>query len=199
MLKGVYMSSDIDMASNALQMIGATPINSFDEPGAGAAVAKALFEPLLTAMLTRDYWRFAIKKQKLNLLSQTPLNEYKYAYQIPTDCLKIERVYQVAGYKIFRDLIYTDILDIDIDYVYRMDSTLIPAYFELAFTYKLASEFALSVTDDAGKNQLYEQKFRSAMAEAYAADAMQYPQTPIQDQPFTDVRFGGGINNGYGF
>jgi len=150
-------------------------------------------------MLTRDYGRFAIKKQKLNLLSQTPLNEYKYAYQIPTDCLKIERVYQVAGYKIFRDLIYTDILDIDIDYVYRMDSTLIPAYFELAFTYKLASEFALSVTDDAGKNQLYEQKFRSAMAEAYAADAMQYPQTPIQDQPFTDVRFGGGINNGYGF
>jgi len=193
------MSSDIDMASNALQMIGATPINSFDEPGSGAAVAKALFEPLLTAMLTRDYWRFAIKKQKLNLLSQTPLNEYKYAYQIPALICKIERVYQVAGYKIFRDLIYTDILDIDIDYVYRMDSTLIPAYFELAFTYKLASEFALSVTDDAGKNQLYEQKFRSAMAEAYAADAMQYPQTPIQDQPFTDVRFGGGINNGYGF
>jgi len=37
------------------------------------------------------------------------------------------------------------------------------------------------------------------MAEAYAADAQQYPQTPIQDQPFTDVRFGGGIDNGYGF
>jgi hypothetical protein len=55
-------------------MIGANSISSFDDPGAGAAIAKALYEPLLTAMLTRDYWRFAIKKQKLNLLSQTPLN-----------------------------------------------------------------------------------------------------------------------------
>ena len=191
------MSSDIDMASNALQMIGATSISSFDDPGAGAAVAKALFEPLLTAMLTRDYWRFAIKKQKLNLLSQTPLNEFKYAYQLPTDNLKVERVYQVTNYKIFRDLLYTDILDIDIDYVYRMDSSLIPSYFELAFTYKLASEFALSVTDSVTKNQLYEQKFRTAMAEAYSADAQQYPQTPIQDSPFTDVRNGG--FNGYGF
>jgi len=193
------MSTDIDMASNALQMIGAGSINSFDDPGAGAAVAKALFEPLMTAMLTRTYWRFAVKKQKLNLLSQTPENEFKYAYQIPTDCLKVQYVYQVRNYKIFRDLIYTDILDIDIDYVYRMDSTLIPSYFELAFTYKLASEFALAVTDDSNKNALYEQKFREAIGEAYAADAQQYPQTPIQDQPFTDVRFGGGLGNGYGF
>ena len=191
--------SDIDIASNALQMIGANSISSFDDPGAGAAVAKALFEPLLTAMLTRDYWRFAVKKQKLNLLSQTPLNEYKYAYQLPTDCLKVERVYQVTNYKIFRDLIYTDINDIDIDYIYRMDSSLMPSYFTLAFTYKLASEFALSVTDSVSKNSLYEQKHLNQLAKAFTADAQQYPQTPIQDQPFTDVRNGGGFSDGYGF
>jgi hypothetical protein len=180
-------------------MIGAGSINSFDEPGAGAAVAKALYEPLYRAMLTRTYWRFAIKKQKLNLLSQTPQNEYKYAYQLPTDNLKVERVYQVRKYQIFRDLIYTDILDIDIDYVYRVEESSLPAYFELAFTYKLASEFALSVTDDVGKNQTYEAKFREAMGEAFAADAQQHPQIPIQDSPFTDVRYGGGIDNGFGF
>jgi hypothetical protein len=191
------MASDIDIASNALQMIGAGSINSFDEPGAGAAVAKALYEPLLEAMLTRTYWRFAIKKQKLNLLSQTPLNEWKYAYQLPTDNLKVERVYQVRRYQVFRDLIYTDILDIDIDYVYRVDTSLLPAYFVLAFTYNLASEFALSVTDNEKKNALYEQKFREAQGEAFAADAQQHPQTPIQDQPFTDVRHGGSIGGGY--
>jgi hypothetical protein len=185
------MASDIDIASNALQMIGAGSINSFDDPGAGAAVAKALYVPLLEAMLTRTYWRFSIKKKKLNLLSQTPLNEWKYAYQIPTDCLKIERVYQVKSYQVFRDLIYTNVLDIDIDYVYRVDTSLLPSYFVLAFTYKLASEFALSVTDDTNKNQTYEAKFREAQGEAFAADAQQHPQIPIQDSPFTDVRSGG--------
>ena len=183
--------SDIDNASNALQMIGAGSISSFDDPGAGAAVAKALYEPLLTAMLTDTYWRFAMKKQSLNRLSQTPNNEFKYAYQIPTDSLKVERVYPRIFYKIYRDLIYTDASTIDIDYVYRPETSLIPSYFTLAFTYKLASEFALSVTDDVAKNGLYEQKFREAQGKAFTADAQQNPQTPIQDHPFTDVRNGG--------
>jgi len=149
-------------------------------------------------MLTRDYWSFALKKQSLNRLSQSPLNEFKYAYQIPPDSLKVMRVYPRVGYKIYRDLIYTDAQSIQIDYVFRPDTSLIPAYFTLALTYKLASEFALAVTDDVNKNQLYEQKFRTAMAEAYAADAQQYPQTPIQDNPFTDVR-NGGVARGFGF
>lgn len=190
------MSSDIDIASNALQMIGAEPISSFDDPGAGAAVAKALYEPLLRALLTRTYWRFAIKKQSLNKLSQTPLNEYKYAYQIPTDCLKVEKVYVRSFYKVFRDLIYSNVDNLDIDYVYRVDTPALPSYFELAFTYHLAAEFSLSVTDDVNKNQLYSQKFFEALGAAYTADSQQNPQTPIQDNPFTDVRFSGGFGNG---
>jgi len=185
------MASDIDIASNALQMIGAGSISSFDDPGAGAAVAKALYEPLLEALLTDTYWRFAMKKQSLNQLSQEPLNELKFAYQIPTDSLKVERVYPRIWYKIYRDLIYTDATSIKIDYVFRPETSLLPSYFVLAFTYHLASEFSLSVTDDDKKNALYEQKFRDALGKAFSADAQQHPQTPIVDSPFTDVRFGG--------
>ena len=193
------MASDIDIASNALQMIGANPISSFDDPGAGAAVAKALYEPLLIALLTDTYWRFAMKKQSLNQLSQTPLNEFQFAYQIPTDNLKVERIYPRIFYKIYRDLIYTDASSIEIDYVFRPDTTLLPSYFVLAFTYQLASEFALSVTDNEQKNALYEEKFRNALAKAFSADAQQNPQTPIQDNPFTDVRHGGSESGRFGF
>ena len=185
------MASDIDISSNALQMIGAGSIQSFTDPGAGAAVASALYESLLTALLTRTYWRFAIKKQSLNQLSQTPLNGYKYAYQIPTDSLKIERVYPRIGYQIFEDKLYTDASAIDIDYTYRVATSALPSYFVLAFTYMLASEFSLSVTDNESKNQIYAQKFFASLSEAYAADAQQHPQIPIVDSPFTDVRNGG--------
>ena len=185
------MASDIDISSNALQMIGAGSIQSFTDPGAGAAVASALYESLLSALLTRTYWRFAIKKQTLNRLSQTPLNGFKYAFQIPTDCLKIERVYPRINYNVFQDKIYTDAESIAIDYVFRPATSALPPYFVLAFTYHLASEFALSVTDNESKNQIYAQKFFMALSEAYATDAMQHPQTPIVDQPFTDVRNGG--------
>ena len=183
------MASDIDLASNALQMIGADPINSFDDPGAGAAVAKSLYEPLVTALLTRTYWRFAMKKQSLNRLSQTPLNEFQYAFQVPTDCLKIEKVYPRSFYKIYRDLIYSDQSAISIDYAYRVPTPDMPAYFTLALTYQLASEFSLAVTDNEQKNQIYAQKFMEALGAAYSADALQHPQTPIVDSPFTDVRY----------
>ena len=185
------MASDIDIASNALQMIGAGSISSFDDPGAGAAVAKALYEPLLIALLTRTYWRFTMKKQQLNRLSQTPLNEFQYAFQIPTDSLKIERVYPRSFYKIYRDLIYSDQTSIAIDYAYRPATSSLPSYFVLALTYHLASEFALAVTDNEQKNQIYAQKFIEALGAAYSADAQQHPQTPIVDSPFTDVRNGG--------
>lgn len=185
------MASGIDISSNALVLIGAKPINSFDEPGAGAAAAKALYEQTVRSMLTRTYWRFAIKKQQLNRLSQTPLNEFQYAFQIPTDSLKILKVYPRSWYKVYRDLIYSNTQELAADYVFRVEDSGLPDYFVFALQYKLASDFALSVTDDVNKHALFEEKFRLAMGEAYAADAQQNPQTPIVDQPFTDVRFGG--------
>lgn len=188
------MASDIDISSNALVMIGATSITSFDDPGAGAAAAKVLYEPILEALLTRTYWRFTMKKQSLNLLSQTPENDFQFAFQIPTDSIKIYKVDPRVPYKIFQDKIFSNSNSIIADYAFRPDTSLFPAYFVLALTYKLASEFALTVTDSENKNALYEEKFRNAMAEAYAADAQQNPQTPIVDQPFTDVRFGGLLN-----
>ena len=185
------MASDIDIASNALQMIGANSISSFTETGGDAAVANALYEPLVIDILTCNYWRFAMKKQALNKLSQTPLNEFTNAFQIPTDSLKIERLEPRGSYKIFQDKIYSNSSTLELDYVFRVDTSAWPAYFVLLITYKMASEFALSVTDNEQKNALYESKYKEQLMKAYAADAMQHPQTPIVDQPFTDVRRGG--------
>ena len=188
------MATDIDISSNALQLLGSKSITSFDDPGAGAAVAKALYEPTLEAMLTDTYWRFTMKKQVLNLLSQTPVNDFQFAHQIPTDSLKIYKVDPHCFYKIYQDKIFSNQNTLTADYAHRPDTTLLPSYFVLAFTYKLASDFALAVTDNENKASIFEGKFQAAIAKAYAADAQQNPQTPIVDQPFTDVRFNGNLS-----
>ena len=182
------MASDIDIASNALQMIGGGSISSFTG-GGDAAVANALYEPIVLAMLSKNYWRFAMKKQSLNRLSQTPLNEFQYAFQIPTDSVKIERVEPRVRYKIFQDKIYTDSNTIELDYLFRADTSSWPPYFVLLVTYKLASEFALSVTDNEQKNALYEDKYRTQLGEAFTADAHNFQQTPIVDSTFTNVSY----------
>lgn len=188
------MASDIDISSNALQLIGSKSITSFADTGAGATVASALYENTLVALLTDTYWRFAMKKQSLNLLSQTPVNDFQFAHQIPTDSLRIYKVDPGCFYKIYEDKIYSNQNTLIADYIFRPDTTLLPSYFVLAFTYKLASDFALAVTDNEKKNQLFEGKFQEAISRAFAADAQQNPQTPIVDQPFTDVRFNGNLS-----
>ena len=77
------MASDIDIASNALILIGDNPISSFTEPGAGATAAANLYPVTYEQLLSEHPWTFALKEQKLNQLSQQPdaLTNWRYAYQ----------------------------------------------------------------------------------------------------------------------
>lgn len=192
------MPTKIDIISNALILIGNPPISSLDpDQGAGATVS-ALYETVLEDLLTTTYWRFAIKQQTLSKLSATPLNTWQFAYQIPTDSLAIHRVVERSRYQIFEDKIFSNENELAADYTFRVDDTALPTYFVKAFQYSLAADFAISVTNDLPKNQLYSAKLLSTLPIALAADARAHPPTPILDQPFTDIRVGGDFP-GWGF
>ena len=85
------MSSDIEISSNALILIGDNPISSFTEPGFGATAAANLYAGTYEAILSEHPWTFALKEQYLSRLSQQPDQEtnYTYAFQIPSDVVRI--------------------------------------------------------------------------------------------------------------
>lgn len=186
------MPTKIDIVSNALVLVGHPSISSFDsDQGSGAVAGAALYETTLKYMLSITYWRFAIKQQSLNKLSQSPLNKWQFAYQIPTDAITIHRVTPRSNYQIFQDNIFSNMSSLEADYTFRPDDTALPSYFVQAFQYKLAADFSISVTNDTQKNQLYETKYDREVSIAMAADAKSHPPEAIQDQPFTDARLGG--------
>ena len=186
------MPSQIDIVSNALVLIGHPPISSFDpDQGAGATVGSALYETALNYLLSTTYWRFTMKQQQLNKLTATPLNNWQFAYQLPTDMITLYRVDPRSNYQIFEDKLFTNIDSIAADYSHRVADTALPTYFVQAFQYKLAGDFAIAITNDVNKNQLYEAKFRQEIQIAMAADARNHPAVSIVDQPFTDIRIGG--------
>lgn len=189
------MASKVDIVSNALILIGHPAISSFDaDQGAGATVGAALFDSTLQYMLSTTYWRFSVKQQQLSRLSAQPLKNWEYAHQIPTDAITIHRVTPRTRYQIFEDKIYSDQQDLWADYTFQVEAESLPLYFVQAMQYKLASDFAISITNDTQKNQLYEQKYLNELGIAMAADAKSHPPEPIQDQPFTDVRLGYGYS-----
>ena len=188
------MSSQIDIISNALVLIGHPPISSLDpDQGAGATVGSALYNTAVEYLLSTTTWRFSVKQQSFNRLTATPPNNWKYAFQLPTDLITLWRVTPNCNYQIFEDKLYANVSQLVGDYTFSPSASAFPQYFVQVLQYKLAADFAISVTNDSSKNQLYENKYRTEIGIAMAADAKNHPPIAIQDRPFTDVRYTSGI------
>jgi hypothetical protein len=187
------MASDIDISSNALILIGDEPIASFDDPGAGAQAAANLYPDTKRQFLASHPWTFALKEQTLNQLTATPddLTNYKFAYQIPTDLIRLWSLMPHSDFTIVGDLIYSNENELLARYVYDVEESAMPPHATKALEYRLASDFALLVTESESKASLYEKKYLQAAASARSIDSQSKPPVAIKDSPFVDARLGG--------
>jgi hypothetical protein len=184
------MATDIDMCSNALLLIGEEAISSFTQAGHGATVAANLYSDTYKSLLAEHPWTFALKEVFLSRLTQTPDDEtgYQYAFQIPTDSIRIWSLMPNHNYAIVGTLIYSNQSEILCRYIYEIAESLLPAHMVKAIEYKLASEFSVAITEDFNKASYYEQKYMMAISKAKSIDSQNYPNVAIQHQPLVDVR-----------
>ncbi len=187
------MPSSIDIASNALLLIGDNPISSFEDAGAGATAAANLYPETKKRLLSEHPWSFALKQQRLNRLSQTPdaLTNFSNAFQLPTDLIRLWNVQTHSDYILIGDLLYSNSTEILATYIFNVDEVKLPPHFVKALEYSLASDFAISVTEDNTMSQLYDRKSRDSANQAMAIDSQGRPQRAIVDSPLINARTGG--------
>ena len=192
------MPSSIDIASNALLLIGDNPISSFDDAGAGATVAGAIYPDTKKRLLSEHPWSFATKQQRLNRLSQTPdtLTQYQFAFQLPTDLIRIWNIQPHSDYILVGTLLYSNQNELLCTYIYDVEETSLPPHFTKALEYSLAADFAIAITEDNALAGLYSSKADLFSSKAMAIDSQGRPQSGIIDSPLIDVRHGG-FNSGY--
>lgn len=82
-------SSDVQICSNALLMLGANAINSFDEDGDRATLCKNLWPTVRDAVLRSHPWNCAMKRVALARDATTPDFDWAYRFQLPGDCLRV--------------------------------------------------------------------------------------------------------------
>lgn len=184
------MASDIDIASNALLLIGDEPISAFTEAGAGATAAANLYANSYEQLLSEHPWSFAFKEQNLSRLSQVPdaKTNYKYAFQLPADLIRLWAIIPHSDYIIIGSLLYSNSTELLARYIFKPAESGLPPHFVEALQYKLASDFAISVTEDRVKAEYYTAKADRAMSKAKSVDSQGRPQQAIIDSPFIDVR-----------
>lgn len=178
----------VQLCSNALVLLGHTPISSFIEPTAGAKVASNLYDSTFISILCSHRWKFATKKALLARLVDAPQNQYQYQYQLPTDMIMPVTTYPVSTYAIYGDKLYSDSDKVEIDYIYQPTESMLPAYFIKCFEYYLAIQFAISLMDDLNKVDVMSRMYEKESRIARYSDSQSTPQVPIQDDPYIRVR-----------
>ena len=199
--------TDVSICSDALILLGAAPISSFTDGTDAAQACDRLYPDLRDTIIGSYQWSWSIKKQKLARLTTTPVNEWKYAYQLPGDMLSgVIAVFRSAGtterplaygWEIYGENIYTNLEEIYIDYQSTVSESKMPSYFVRLLRTAMAAELGMVITDQMNKTEYFRSMAFGTPAdagrggllrEAMNVDSRGKPPQVIEDYNLIDVR-----------
>jgi hypothetical protein len=157
--------SALKICSDALLLLGARPISSFNEGTDSSNLCDRLYPDLKRTTLQMYPWSFSFKKAQLARTINTPVNEYKYEYQLPSDMLGAIRkafsteaigVGSFTDWTIQGDKLLTNVEKIVIDYQFSVNEDKMPSYFVQLLKYMMAWHLAGPITDQVEKTQYWQ-------------------------------------------
>lgn len=197
-------ASNVAIANLALTKLGDLRILNLTDNTKPAREVNAVFD------MTRDYlqrrfsWRFCIKRANLAADTSTPLWDWSYQYQIPTDCLRILQVGQWYPTPDLSDLISTGGQEYVLEGKYILSNQAGPlklrylskvtdpvqfdAAFDMAFSAYLAYILAEPLTASGEQKQMAYQDYRNAIKDAVIANAIENPPESLADQTWILAR-----------
>jgi hypothetical protein len=158
--------TDIRICSDALLMLGAKAISSFNEGTSASNTCDRLYPGVKYSTLQSYPWSFSFKKVQLAQTINTPVNQYRYEYQLPSDRLgAIRRAYNstAIGVGTFNDWVIqgdkllTNETTVVIDYQFAPTESEMPAYFVQLLKYMMTWHLADPITDQVSKTQYWQQ------------------------------------------
>lgn len=179
------MTTSVSIASNALLMLGAQPINDFNEDSDRARLASNLYEPARDLLLRSHPWNCAIKRVVLSPDTDAPAFGYSYQFTLPGDWLRTLSVgdygneidYRIEGRKILAD---DSVLKLR--YIFRNDqeSTWDTMLID-AMTKTMSATMAYAITQSTSKEELEFKKLEMALKQARAVDGQEDPPETLGD------------------
>ena len=180
--------SAINICSAALIKLGAHSISSFEEGTVEAEASSKIYPLVRDALLSSYPWSFAICQAKLNRLNAQPVADYKYAYALPNDFLRVISAgngSKGAGieYRILERRIHTNSPEVILTYIFRPEEENFPPFFYEALVSKLASELCFPITENSSVAQELLKCAENIISSARLTDSQQ--ATPKRVEDFT--------------
>lgn len=195
------MSSKVQICNSALSLLGVDePILSLDDDKKVARMCKINFELVRDELLEDHYWNFAIRRKQLAKLSESPLFDFRNAFQIPSDVIRIRKIngrpnikYKVEGNKLL-----TNESQVQIQYISReTDVSLYSPAFKEALAFSLASKLAYSIVQSSTHMERLQRAALDKIRNARSLDGQVDMPDDFVDDIFLDARMGtGGFDGG---
>lgn len=187
--------SDVSICSNALVLLGDSPINSLDEDSDRARAAANLFPSVRNYVLRRHPWNCATKR--VSLAPDTPVPAFDFAFQftLPNDFMRVlsvgESGVEAAAWKIESGKLLCDDNPALLRYIWRNDN---PATWDdmlvWGMTMSMKAVLGYPITASTSLEQLVEQGLAEVMRAARAVDGQDETPETLGDSPLLSARFG---------
>lgn len=187
--------SETSICNMALTSLGAPRIlDTITEETEQARKCNAIFDDLRDQELSSFPWGFATEMVAPAKVSGTPLYDYTYIYQKPSDCLRIYRnQYPEHSFKVVGDKIYSGESPFRIEYIKQVtDTSMFSGEFINVLVARLKFELSYSFTNSSTLPMRLFDLYKDQRRMAWAVES-QGRQTPgsVQDDRWVNARNGG--------
>lgn len=198
------ITSKVDLCNMSIGRLGNYgTISNIDTPRSDAEITCALWYDISRqAFLKLAMPNFAIARKRVSQVVETPPYPFGYSYEYPSDCLKVlgigavedkENNYTVENNRIYTDLQYDEGLPLryikDITDVSKMSPE-----FKIEFSWYMAGNIALEITQDLSKVKMIEEILPSKLSMLSGLNAQENRPIRISRSRFKNARrtgFGG--------
>lgn len=185
-------TSKVQIASNALLLLGDNPINSFDEDSDRARLASNLWDNARQAILRRHPWNCAIKRVALAPDSTAPAFDWAYQFPLPGDWLRTLYVGQARApdpYKIEGRMILSDANPLYLEYVFdNEDVASWDAMLAEAMQRYMAFSMAYPITKSNTTRDSIYKEMELLFRDARTVDGQENPPEDAGDYPLIQAR-----------
>lgn len=199
------MSSVVFICNLALSNLGKDNITALTEASAEARACNQFYEHTRDTLLQAYPWRFAGKTASLAEIANDKTGRWEYAYQRPTDCLKVRwlrpqysadecqpttvKEETAFPYDIEGQSLYTDLSPAFLRYTMRLiDPTKFTALFIDALSWHLAVRLAMPLTRDPKVRADAWQVATRMQASAETHDANEVRETSDSESDLVEAR-----------
>ena len=174
----------VEICSAALNLVGADEILSFSDESKEAKLCNSLY-PIYRDALMQDYpWRFSLERKQLAQLSNAPLYEFDFAYQLPSDFLRLISAEGAEDYVIVGNEVHTNTSTLRVVYQKKVNESKFPAYFKMVLQTRLASILAIALREDVNMETRYQSSFLRELIRAKSIDSQQQPNSVMPTNNF---------------